>query len=97
MPTVTVVKVNSITVSAMIGGANAPDGQYQGASRIVAAFPMEASANFGQMVKLVKPDPMLATTTLLTNTQIITTAKDEVVLYVMHEDPVLYIREDLIK
>jgi len=97
MPTVNVVKVNSITVSAMIAGANSPDGQYRGPSRVVAAFPMEASVKFGNMVKLVKADPMLATTILPTNTQIITTSKDEVVLYVMHEDPVLYIREDLIK
>lgn len=97
MPTVSAVKVNSIAVSAMIAGANSPDGQYQGPSRIIAAFPMEASVKFGNMVKLVKADPMLATTILPTNTQVITTSKDEVVLYVMHEDPVLYIREDLIK
>jgi hypothetical protein len=97
MPTVSAVKVNSITVSAMIAGGSSPDGQYQGPSRIVAAFPMEASVKFGNMVRLVKADPMLATTILPTNTQVITTSKDEVVLYVMHEDPVLYIREDLIK
>lgn len=97
MPTVNVVKVNSITVSAMIAGANSPDGQYRGPSRVVAAFPMEASVKFGEMVRLVKASPMVATTILPTNTQVITTSKDEVVLYVMHEDPVLYIREDLIK
>jgi hypothetical protein len=97
MPTVNVVKVNSVTVSAMIAGANSPDGQYRGPSRVVAAFPMEASVKFGEMVKLVKADPMLARTILPINTQVITTSKDEVVLYVMHEDPVLYIREDLIK
>lgn len=61
------------------------------------SLPFFADARFGEFVKNIKPDVMAAEARLRTN--IVTTAveTDQVVLYIDHVDPILYIREDIIK
>jgi len=61
------------------------------------SLPLFAEAKFGDFVKNIRADIMAAEARLRTN--IVTTAveTDQVVLYIDHVDPILYIREDIIK
>lgn len=98
MPVVTGQKDRSINAPAMIAsgrivqavGTSAVDISY-------APLPLTASAIMGNIEKKYIATPMTASAILRTNNRIFTTAVDEVVVYVMHTDPILYIREDVIK
>jgi hypothetical protein len=58
---------------------------------------MQATALINNYVTRYLASPMTASATLRINNTVFTTAVDEVVVYVMHTDPILYIREDVIK
>jgi hypothetical protein len=63
----------------------------------LAPLPMQATALINNYVTRYLASPMTASATLRINNTVFTTAVDEVVVYVMHTDPILYIREDVIK
>jgi hypothetical protein len=95
-PTVTANKENFVNVQAMIANATITQGDYSD-SRSVVALPFEANATITQFVKNIKALPMTASATLRTQISVLTSSIDEVILYVYHEDPVLYLREEVIK
>jgi hypothetical protein len=70
---------------------------FAGANRIVITLPLEASARITEPSKVVIAAPMTSSVLFSPNYAINTTATDQVVLYVLHEDPILYLREDIIK
>lgn len=70
---------------------------FAGANRIVITLPLEASAKITEPSKVVIAAPMTSSVLFSPNYAINTTATDQVVLYVLHEDPILYLREDIIK
>ena len=57
---------------------------------------MTASAEITPYVTAIKPDAMTASA-LIKDPAVITTSIDEVILYINHADPILYLREDVIK
>jgi hypothetical protein len=73
-----------------------PPAYTQGTVNIV-SLPMNAIATFGQFVRRITAEPMTATALLRTN--ILTTAAevDQVVVYIEHVDPIVYLREEVIK
>lgn len=98
MPVVVADKDRTVYAQAAYAGANlvhAPGYALTSVSNI--PLPMFAEAKFGDFVKNIKADIMAAEARLRTN--IVTTAveTDQVVLYIDHVDPILYIREDIIK
>jgi hypothetical protein len=60
-------------------------------------LPLTASANFGQFVKSIQPDVFTASATFRDNVRTLGVAEDQIVVYINHVDPILYIREEVIK
>lgn len=91
-------KQNNITVQPMLANATKiPAVGFAGTDRNIISLPLEASARITEPVKKVSAEPMTASAAFRDQSVIRTTAQDQVVVYVLHEDPILYLREDIIK
>jgi hypothetical protein len=97
-PTVVGNKERNVNAQAMLANATkVPAVGYAGNDRNNVVLPLQASATMTMPVKLVSAVPMTATAAFREQSVIRTTAVDQVILYVLHEDPILYLREDIIK
>jgi hypothetical protein len=97
-PTITAVKDVSVNAATMIANAVHVDAVgFAGANRNILSLPMTATALITQPVRIVSAAPMTANAETRQNIVTRTTAQDQVVVYVLHEDPILYLREDIIK
>ena len=97
MPVVTADKDRTVYASAMLANAtiiHAPG--YALADVSNTTLPLTASAVFGEFVKNIKPDIFTASI-LIREPRISGVEEDEVVVYMIHVDPILYLREDIIK
>jgi len=95
-----VVPGKEITVNAQPMLSNAtkvPAVGFAGADRVVITLPLEATARITEPSKVVIAAPMTSSVLFSPDYSINTTATDQVVVYVLHEDPILYLREDIIK
>ena len=96
--TVVVDKVITVNAAPMLTVANmSQPTNYTAGSARIAALPLQAYAMINQWVINQSALPMLATATFRPDNRAITSSIDEVILYVMHEDPILYVREDVTK
>jgi len=91
-------KDKSVQAPAMIANTRFvnPVGYIQGTVDII-TLPLEASAMMNNNLFVVLVEPMKASIILRPGARAITTSIDEVTLYVMHEDPILYVRKEVIK
>lgn len=96
-PTVSVQKFKVNNVQAMLANARITETGVQGPDTIVPALPFEIYGVMTSPVTLIKAAPMEVAAVLKTNISIYTTSSDEVVLYLNHVDPILYLREEIIK
>ena len=98
MPAVIAQKDLTVNVPSMVSSGRLvePVGVVN-ADAIYAPLPMTATGVMNNYVTRYLATPMTASAALRTNTSIFTTAVDEVVVYVYHTDPILYLREDVIK
>jgi hypothetical protein len=96
-PTVSVQKFKVNNVQAMLANARITETGVQGPDTIVPALPFEIYGVMTSPVTLIKADPMEVAAVLKTNISIFTTSSDEIVLYLNHVDPILYLREEIIK
>lgn len=88
----------TVNAQAMLATATKmPAVGYEGNDRNIVSLPLEASARAVEPVKRVSAEPMTASAAFREQLVIRTTAQDQVVVYVLHEDPILYLREDIIK
>ena len=62
----------------------------------IAALPFTADVKFGEFTKNINAAVMTATA-LLKEPRTIAVEIDEIVVYIHHVDPILYVREDIIK
>lgn len=63
---------------------------------LINTLPLTAIGTFGQFAKNIRPD-VLTGSALFKDPRIVSIQEDEVVLYINHVDPILYLREDVIK
>ena len=63
---------------------------------LINTLPLTATATFGQFARNIRAD-VLAGSALFRDPRILSIEEDEVVLYIYHVDPILYLREDVIK
>jgi hypothetical protein len=97
-PVVTPGKQVTVNAQSMLSNAEKVSAVgFAGANRIVITLPLEASARITEPSKVVIAAPMTSSVLFSPDYAINTTATDQVVLYVLHEDPILYLREDIIK
>jgi hypothetical protein len=69
---------------------------YSLADVLVNTLPLTAVATFGQFARNIRPD-VLRGSALFRDPRILSIEEDEVVLYIYNVDPILYLREDVIK
>jgi hypothetical protein len=96
-PTITVQKFKVTNAQAMLGNAKITETGVKGPNIINTVLPFEAYGLMTTPVTVVKAGPMESAATLKTNVTIFTSSSDEVILYVNHVDPILYLREEVIK
>jgi len=96
MPSVLADKDNVVRVQTLIANATLVE---FGATpnRTMLGLPMYAEAKLNGAVRPYYPAPGVITAYMPQDVRVSSFEMDEVVLYVMHEDPILYIREDVIK
>jgi hypothetical protein len=96
MPVVTTDKISTFTATPMIANATIGEAGAKN-SRNNVVIPMEASALMNGIATNIKPTPFIASALFGNNYRIFTITADDVVVYIHHEDPILYVREDVIK
>ena len=97
-PVVTGQKDRSVNATSMIASARVVQALGTSAASInIAPLPMQTTALMNNYVTRYIAEPMTASAILRTNSTVFTTAVDEIVVYVYHTDPILYLREDVIK
>jgi hypothetical protein len=97
MPIVTADKDRTVYAASMLANANilhAPG--YALADVSNTTLPLTANAKFGDFVKNINADVFNASS-LMKDPRISGIEEDEVVVYMIHVDPILYLREDIIK
>lgn len=70
---------------------------YQLESVTNTSLPLLAEAKFGDFVKNIKPDVFTATAAFRQDVRTVGIEEDEIVVYIHHVDPILYLREEIIK
>lgn len=87
----------TINAQAMLASATKiPAVGYAGNDRNIVSLPLQATATMTGITKLVSAAPMTAAA-VHRDSELRTTATDQIIVYVLHEDPILYLREDIIK
>ena len=90
-------KDNTVNAQAMLSLAtivHAPI--YSLSSVLINTLPLTATATFGQFAKNILAN-VLTASALVKQPRVVSIQEDEVVLYIHHVDPILYLREDVIK
>ena len=97
-PNVVVDKIASINAQSMVavGMITNAVGKAPTAASI-APLPMTANAILSGAARIFYAAPMIAIAKVPTNFQTVTYSVDEVIVYLNHVDPILYLREDIIK
>jgi hypothetical protein len=98
-PQVSGFKIASVNAQSALASATIVETDLRsGTSSINSApLPMTATAQLVPLGLNVIPGVATASARIATNFSTITSSGDDIVLYVIHEDPILYIREDAIK
>ena len=90
-------RVTDFNAQSMVASALIEETQFSSGERKVIALPMEATATIVKPGSTIGVEPMIANAILRVNSRAKVASEDQVVLQIMHVDPILYIREDVIK
>jgi hypothetical protein len=98
-PVVSGFKIVSVNAQAALASATIVETSLRSGTLSInsAPLPMMATAQLVPLGLSINPGVATASARLTTNFSTITSKDDDIVLYIMHEDPILYIREDAIK
>jgi hypothetical protein len=97
-PTIVTTKILLQSATPMIANATIKEAQgYVPQSINILSLPLEASARINEPARIYLAQPFIAASEMRQNHSIITSSTDEVVLYIHNVDPVLYLREEIIK
>ncbi len=87
----------NVGAQSMLSNAKINDTTFSSGSISNSSLPMTATARLVELGRNVAGGPMTASVSLQTEIRTsIISLDDQVVLYVMHEDPILYVREEVI-
>ena len=95
-PVVSADKILTANVQPMLASASLNVAQYTNEAKVL-AFPMEARAEIINTGTKVAAAVMTASALTRQDIAIFTSSIDEVILYINHTDPILYLREEVIK
>jgi hypothetical protein len=81
----------------MVATADIEETQFSSGEKLVLTLPMIATADIVKPGETIGVAPMLVNAKMFDDSRSNVASEDQVVLYLMHVDPILYIREDVIK
>lgn len=90
-------RVFNFNAQSMVATAELPETNFSSGERKVNALPMTATATIVKPGSTIGVLPMRSNVSMFDNSRSNVASEDQVVLYLMHVDPILYIREDVIK
>jgi hypothetical protein len=90
-------RITDFKAQAMVATATIEETQFSSGERQILALPMTATADIVKPGSTIGVEPMIANAILRVNSRAIVASEDQVVLQILHVDPILYIREDVIK
>jgi hypothetical protein len=90
-------RVVDFSAQSMVASALIEETQFSSGERKLLALPMEANATIVKPGSTIGVAPMTANAIFRLDSKAKVAAEDQVVLQVIHVDPILYIREDVIK
>jgi hypothetical protein len=98
MPVVVGDKDRTVYAQPALANARIIDGTgYTPTTSVISTLPMFAEVKFGDFVKNIKPDVFAATAVFRQDVRTVGIQEDEIVVYIHHTDPILYLREEVIK
>jgi hypothetical protein len=96
-PAVVTDKEVDFKAQASLATADIRETQFSSGERQVLALPMTATADIVKPGSTIGAPPMRSNASMFDNSRSNVASEDQVVLYLIHVDPILYIREDVIK
>ena len=96
-PVVTGFKTATIAAQAALAVGAMIETNLRSAGTIIAVLPLTATALFVEKGTFVPAEPAIAAATAAQDIRTTTFESDQVVLYLVHVDPIVYLREDVIK
>jgi hypothetical protein len=90
-------RIIEFKAQSMVATATIEETQFTSGEKQVLALPMTATADIVKPGSTIGAEPMIANAILRVNSRAIVASEDQVVLQILHVDPILYIREDVIK
>lgn len=97
-PVVTADRPNSILVTAMIGSATINETQFKSASRNIVSLPMYASGTIvGLGGKNILAGTGASATAAIVSAYPVTQGPEQIIMYLHHVDPILYLRKEIIR
>jgi hypothetical protein len=90
-------RINNFVAQSMVGTALMAETNYNRGSAIIPVLPATANATIVKPGSTIAATPMLVNAKMFDNSRSSVASEDQVVLYIIHVDPILYIREDVIK
>jgi hypothetical protein len=96
-PVVTGFKTATIAAQAAVAVGAMVETNLRSAGTTIAVLPLTATALFVEKGTFVPAEPATAAATVAQDVRTTTFESDQVVLYLIHVDPIVYLREDVIK
>ena len=90
-------KVTSFSAQSMVATATLNETQFSSGEKRIIVLPATATATIVKPGSTIGVQPMVANAGMFANNRAKVAAEDQVVLQIIHVDPILYIREDVIK
>ena len=96
-PIITGFKILNVSAQPGLASATIVETSLRSGDVRISALPLTAFAEFAERGRTVAADVSTAQALTPQDYRVITSQADDVILYIMHEDAILYIREDAIK
>jgi len=96
-PAIVTDKEVDFKAQSMVATAEIEETQFSSGEKQVLALPMTATADIVKPGSTIGAPPMRSNASMFDNSRSNVASEDQVVLYLIHVDPILYIREDVIK
>lgn len=90
-------KVTEFNAQSMVATAALPETNFSSGTTKILVLPMEANATIVKPGSTIAAPTMVANAGMFANSRAKVVSEDQVVLQIIHVDPILYIREDVIK
>jgi hypothetical protein len=90
-------RISNVVVQSMVATATIVETKFSSGEIRIPVLPATANATIVKPGSTIAATPMRSNASMFDGSRAKVASEDQVVLYLMHVDPILYIREDVIK